>query len=198
MLRRVVQSRGVPRIILGSQTSRTTTLQLMSTSLPASAICISGLRGFGVSRRSYLDGLHENIRDEAGDFGVRLDVLEKKMNKDAANIKQTMNVLQTEVKLESKELHYKVDKLDHKVAELSGKIEKFDSQIDGLCRLVKGFAADQQRQFSQFYMQGFFGIVAISMCLVGSAWVLPEVEARYLDIEIKRRAIMRDGLDRTT
>lgn len=43
-------------------------------------------------------------------------------------------------------------------------------------------------------MRGFFGIIALSMFPVGSAWILPRVEGPRLDNEVKRRVILKAGV----
>jgi hypothetical protein len=72
------------------------------------------------------------------------------------------------------------------------------------------YSRSQQKAFSNFYARGFFGvsltlhiksisntikIVSIAFVLIGSAWVLPMKENERLEVEVKKRAIVRDELD---
>jgi hypothetical protein len=72
------------------------------------------------------------------------------------------------------------------------------------------YALNQEKQFSQSYFRALYGVsitlyiyyigsnefkaLGISVLLVGSSWILPMNESNRLDIEIKRRAIIRDVL----
>ncbi|KAK4234966.1 hypothetical protein C8A03DRAFT_37204 [Achaetomium macrosporum] len=58
-----------------------------------------------------------------------------------------------------------------------------------------GLEARFQMQLAQSYFRSYFRIIATAMLLVGAAWVIPQVEDRRLDSEIKRRFIMNRGVD---
>jgi hypothetical protein len=75
------------------------------------------------------------------------------------------------------------------------------------------YALNQEKQFSQFYFRSLYGVsltpyiyyipvsnevkvLGVAILLVGSSWILPMNESTRLDAEIKRRTIVRDGMNK--
>jgi len=62
-------------------------------------------------------------------------------------------------------------------------------------KMLSQFAAEQQRTFTQFYVRVLFALVGVSAVLVNSALIMPKTEASRIDNEIRRRALIRAGVD---
>lgn len=53
------------------------------------------------------------------------------------------------------------------------------------------YALNQSRQTSQLYFHSICGVMGITALLIGGSWFLSIMESKYLDAEIKRRAMMK-------
>jgi hypothetical protein len=88
----------------------------------------------------------------------------------------------------------KIDKLESDFSSLKADIKE---QLAGYALSHKNqlsdMALDQEAQFSRFYSRCFFGVMGLTILLVGSSWILPMNETTRLDAEIKRRAIVQYG-----